>query len=112
MSETALRDYLKNVETYYKAGIATEHTYRPALQRLLQSLGKVANALDSSSAPERSGPVMLRCAKHLSGWAQRCFAALSMTGCDCSNCQGLFFTIEPCLTDATKHLYHTYTMVR
>ncbi|HLJ36443.1 MAG TPA: N-6 DNA methylase, partial [Ktedonobacteraceae bacterium] len=30
-----LRDYLKQVETYFKAGIATEHTYRPALQQLL-----------------------------------------------------------------------------
>jgi predicted helicase len=32
-----LRDYLKQVETYFKAGIATEHTYRPALQHLLQA---------------------------------------------------------------------------
>ena len=37
MSEALLRDYLKQVETYFKAGIATEHTYRPALQQLLQA---------------------------------------------------------------------------
>ena len=35
MSDAHLRDYLKQVETYFKAGIATEHTYRPALQQLL-----------------------------------------------------------------------------
>ena len=35
MSDALLRDYLKQVETYFKAGIATEHTYRPALQQLL-----------------------------------------------------------------------------
>src|SRR2546422_3244573 len=56
-----------------------------------------SNALDNSSATHRSRPVMLSAAKHLSRCAQRCFAALSMTPCDCSHCQGLFFTIEPCL---------------
>ena len=35
MSEALLRDYLKQVETYFKAGIVTEHTYRPELQQLL-----------------------------------------------------------------------------
>ncbi|HLX40045.1 MAG TPA: hypothetical protein VKR42_05905 [Ktedonobacteraceae bacterium] len=35
MSDSLLRDYLKQIETYFKAGIATEHTYRPALQQLL-----------------------------------------------------------------------------
>ncbi len=35
MSDTLLLDYLKQVETYFKAGIATEHSYRPALQQLL-----------------------------------------------------------------------------
>jgi len=38
MSEALLRDYLKSVESYYKMGIATEHTYRPTLQKLLNSL--------------------------------------------------------------------------
>lgn len=38
MSETVLRDYLNKVEKYYKAGIATEHTYRGTLQELLEAL--------------------------------------------------------------------------
>jgi hypothetical protein len=40
---------------------------------------------------------MLSAAKHLCAQRDRCFAALSMTPCDCSHGQGLFFTIEPCL---------------
>src|SRR5205085_11937169 len=61
-----------------------------------------SNELHSSSSPERSGPVMLSVAKHLSGWALRCFATLSMTGPDCSNCQGLCFIIETCLIDKVQ----------
>src|SRR6266581_2630328 len=30
-------------------------------------------------------------------------AALRVTGCDCSNGQGLVFTIEPCLTKIKRH---------
>jgi hypothetical protein len=40
---------------------------------------------------------MRSAAKHLCAERDRCFAALSMTQGDCSPCQGLFFTIEPCL---------------
>src|SRR6266851_1511497 len=43
-----------------------------------------SNALDSSSSTERDSPVILSEAKDL-----------SVTQCDCSTCQGLFFTIEP-----------------
>ena len=39
MSEAALRQYLDKIEKYYRAGIATEHTYRGALQELLETLG-------------------------------------------------------------------------
>jgi len=39
MSEKAFRAYLTDVETEYKAGRATEHTYRGALETLLESLG-------------------------------------------------------------------------
>lgn len=39
MSEKLLRAYLADVETEYKAGRATEHTYRGALETLLESLG-------------------------------------------------------------------------
>src|SRR5579864_5302456 len=44
---------------------------------------------------------MLSAAKHLCAERDRCFAALSMTQGDCSPCQGLFFTIEPCLKTKT-----------
>ncbi len=73
-----------------------------------------SNELDRSSSPERSSPVMLSAGaatlspslrsrvnsakgKHLAAERDRPFAALRVTVCDCSNCQGLFFTIEPCL---------------
>jgi predicted helicase len=38
MSEASIREYLGKVEQYYRAGKATEHTYRPALQGLLEGL--------------------------------------------------------------------------
>ena len=38
MSEAVLRDYLRKIEKAYQAGNATEHTYRPALQELLETL--------------------------------------------------------------------------
>ncbi len=40
---------------------------------------------------------MLSEAKHLSADRDRPFASLRVTRCDWSNCQALFFTIEPCL---------------
>jgi hypothetical protein len=72
-----------------------------------------SDELDSSSSTERSSPVMLSAAKHLAADRDRPFAEFTLsvanvlracpersegvTRCDCSNCQGLFFTIEPCL---------------
>ncbi len=41
--------------------------------------------------------------KHLAADRERPFAALRVTGCDCSNGQGLVFTIEPCLTKIKRH---------
>jgi len=41
---------------------------------------------------------MLSAAKHLAADRDRPFAALRVTGCDCSNRQGQFVQIEPCLT--------------
>ena len=38
MSESALRDYLKNIEKAYQKGNATEHTYRSDLKELLESI--------------------------------------------------------------------------
>ncbi len=62
-----------------------------------------SNALDSSSSTERDSPVILSEAKDLSAYRARPFAeftlseanGLRVTQCDCSTCQGLFFTIEP-----------------
>src|SRR6266852_5054413 len=56
-----------------------------------------SNELDRSCSRERSSPVMLSAAKHLAADRDRPFAALRVTWCDESNCQGLCFTIEPCL---------------
>src|SRR5258708_30473157 len=56
-----------------------------------------SNELDRSCSRERSSPVMLSAAKHLAADRDRPFASLRVTGCDESNCQGLCFTIEPCL---------------
>src|SRR5712692_8290799 len=64
-----------------------------------------SNELDSSSATERSIPVMLSAAKHLAADGDRPFASLRVTRCDCSNCQGRFVQIEPCLTSETP-VYH------
>jgi hypothetical protein len=40
---------------------------------------------------------MLSAAKHLAAYRNRPFAALRVTLRDSSNCQALFFTLEPCL---------------
>jgi hypothetical protein len=37
-AETEIRNYLKDIEQTYRNGIATEHTYRPNLQQLIQNL--------------------------------------------------------------------------
>ncbi len=64
-----------------------------------------SNELDRSSPTERSGPVILSEAKDLCAYRDRPSAeftlseanGLRVTLRDCSNCQGLFFKIEPCL---------------
>ena len=55
--------------------------------------------LDSSWPTERDSPVMLSAAKHLCASRDRPFAARRRDTGDCSNGQGLFFTIEPGLTE-------------
>ena len=47
-------------------------------------------------AKGRSSFVMLSKAKHLVANRDRLFASLKVTRYDCSNGQGLFFTIDPC----------------
>src|SRR6266851_4294216 len=54
-----------------------------------------SNERDSSSSTEWSSPVMLSATDpSLRG---------GVTRCDCSNGQGLFFTIEPCLKKIMRH---------
>jgi hypothetical protein len=77
-----------------------------------------SNELDISYPTERSSPVMLSAAKHLcadrdrpfaefilsrsSEWSEEAANGLRVTRGDCSNFQGLFFTIEPCLKNTSK----------
>ena len=62
------------------------------------------NERESSSSTERSRPVILSAAKDQRSEASDCRSRQTqssrggVTRCDCSNCHGLFFTIEPCLT--------------
>lgn len=46
----ALRVYLGEVQTIYQAGIAAEHSYRPALKRLLETL---APGVTATNEPKR-----------------------------------------------------------
>jgi predicted helicase len=41
---TSMQDYLREIESAYAAGNATEHTYRPALKTLVESFGKNVRA--------------------------------------------------------------------
>lgn len=50
MSEAALRTYLGEIEGYYKAGKATEHTYRGTLRELLRMLDK---GISATNEPKR-----------------------------------------------------------
>jgi hypothetical protein len=79
----------------------------------IKKLKQDSNERDSSSSTARSSPVMLSAAKHLAAnrdspcaeFPLSPFASLRgnsaqglrVTPCDCSNSQGFFFTIEPCL---------------
>jgi hypothetical protein len=72
---------------------------------LINKVRHGSNARDSSSAPARSSPVILSAAKDLSADRDRPFAeftlseanGLRVTRGDCSNGQGQFVQIEPCL---------------
>lgn len=46
MSEAVLRQYLNEIEDYYKAGKAIEHTYRGTLRDLLKTLDKTVTATE------------------------------------------------------------------
>ena len=47
----ALADYFKKVQAIYLAGNATEHSYRPALQALLEALN--ASNITATNEPKR-----------------------------------------------------------
>ncbi|HLG61753.1 MAG TPA: type ISP restriction/modification enzyme [Ktedonosporobacter sp.] len=56
MSETALRHYFNAIEKYYKAGKATEHTYRATLQGLLESLDSNITATNEPKREKCGAP--------------------------------------------------------
>jgi len=51
MSKNPIGDYLKNIERSLKSGVATEHTYRSALESLLEKLG--GNDIKAVNEPKR-----------------------------------------------------------
>jgi predicted helicase len=51
VSEAALKGYVAEIAKYYEKGIATEHTYRDTLKRLLESFNTDTNAFNE---PKRS----------------------------------------------------------
>lgn len=56
MSETLLGEYVKKIEVYFRAGNATEHTYRATLQWLLEALGVGVSALNEPKRVEYGAP--------------------------------------------------------
>src|SRR5258708_22041978 len=76
--------------------------YSSSMTKLRQG----SNEIDSPSSTARSSPVMLRCAQHLAAARDRPFAEFTLSAAhglrvtlrDCSNGQGQFVQIEPCLT--------------
>jgi hypothetical protein len=62
MSDTILRDYLKEIEAYYKLGIAREHSYRPSLQAILPRLVHGITAVNEPKRVDCGAPdyVILR----------------------------------------------------
>src|SRR5258706_14328383 len=65
--------------------------------RVIMNFREGSNERDSSSPTERVSPVILSEAKDLSAERDRPFASLRVTRWDGCNCEGLFFTTEPCL---------------
>ncbi len=50
-SEALVRDYLRKIEQLHRAGNATEHTFRPALQDLLEGIG--GSQITATNEPKR-----------------------------------------------------------
>ena len=53
---SAVQDYLAEVREKYKTGLAREHAYRPALQKLLESTGDGINAVNDAARSEIGMP--------------------------------------------------------
>jgi predicted helicase len=56
MSEAILRHYLSEIEGYYKAGKATEHTYRGTLRDLLEAFDKTITATNEPKRVKCGAP--------------------------------------------------------
>ncbi len=91
--------------------VSTSHILKNSSTEYHLILRHGSNELDSSSSTERSRPVMLSAAKHLAADGDRPFASLRVTRCDCSNCQGRFVQIEPCLKKNVKPLAPTCSSI-
>jgi hypothetical protein len=67
MSDTIIRTYLNGIEQHSKRGIATEHTYRGTLQKLLEDIGTGISAINEPKRIECGAPDFL--VEHTSGSA-------------------------------------------
>ena len=56
MSEAAFHNYLHKIEKAYQTGNATEHTYRSALQELIQTLSSGITATNEPKRVECGAP--------------------------------------------------------
>ncbi len=52
-AEPLFRDYLAKIEHAWRAGNATEHTYRPYLKELLEKLGAHLGHITATNEPKR-----------------------------------------------------------
>ncbi len=64
MSETAFRNYLHKVEKAYQTGNATEHTYRSALQELIETLSPGITATNEPKRVKCGAPDFIITNKH------------------------------------------------
>ncbi len=55
-NETLISTYIKRIEQYHKMGNATEHTFRPALQDLLQGFDAGITAMNEPKRVQRNAP--------------------------------------------------------
>jgi hypothetical protein len=63
--DDALRAYLKAVENEFRTGIAAEHAYRPALNRLLEAAENGPNAVNDPKRSAIGAPDFLVLRRHI-----------------------------------------------